>query len=84
MPLVCGASSSAESRFLFGGSVVLSGSCCGGGAGVDAPLATRSGVDIVGVHQVLVDGANCLWACRWLYAIDQGTLNEELHGYAPW
>lgn len=49
LPLVWGASSSVVSRFLFGGWVVLSGSCCGGGAGVDAPLATWSGVDMISV-----------------------------------
>lgn len=76
VPLVWGASSSAESRFLLGGCVVLSGSCCGSGAGVDAPLATRSGVDMASVHQVLVNSVKCLDGCRWWsYAMGRGFLD---------
>lgn len=64
MPLVWGASSSVVSRFLFGGCVVLACSSCGGGPGVEAPLATWSSVDMISVYQVSVDGVQCLGGCR--------------------
>lgn len=60
MPLLCGASSSVDdARFRFVDGRVVSDSWVCSGA-IDMPFATTSAADMVLVHQVGVNGLECL------------------------